>query len=210
MGAAPKGAGRLLGGGGRNCCCAASRRASCCRSRGGWPIDVGSAASTVAEPAASASASSPASDILRMKRDEGGAGTKCQNWRLQQVNEVKAKRADFWGVNALLDRVEGRKCNSRPGKRADTAEKRSKRAGWPPRGTRRDVQGVQRCHPLQVHYVLRGPMRRDPAHLFSSAWQAGESKRADRRRRRLYFYSRSAISRSAAHLETEETPLLLW
>ena len=46
----------------------------------------------------------------------------------------------------------------------------------------------------------RGPIRRDPAHLFSSAWQAGESKRADRKRRRLYFYSRSAISRSAAHL----------
>jgi hypothetical protein len=40
--------------------------------------------------------------------------------------------------------------------------------------------------------------------------KAGESKRADRRRRRQYFDSRSAISRSAAHLETEETPLLLW
>ena len=40
--------------------------------------------------------------------------------------------------------------------------------------------------------------------------KAGESNRADRRRRRLYFYSRSAISRPAAHLETVETPLLLW
>jgi hypothetical protein len=40
--------------------------------------------------------------------------------------------------------------------------------------------------------------------------KAGETKRADRRRRLLYFYSSSAISRSAAHLETEETPLLLW
>jgi hypothetical protein len=42
------------------------------------------------------------------------------------------------------------------------------------------------------------------------SWQAGESKRADRKRRRLYFYTRSAISRSAAHRETAETPLLLW
>jgi hypothetical protein len=40
--------------------------------------------------------------------------------------------------------------------------------------------------------------------------KAGESKRADRRRRRLCFYSSSTISRSVAHLETEETPLLLW
>ena len=50
--------------------------------------------------------------------------------------------------------------------------------------------------------------------LMSRGWvvgrgKAGESKRTDRRRRRLYFYSRSAISRSAAHLETEETPLSL-
>ncbi len=114
---------------------------------------------------------------------------KISKWARQGCNEVRAERADFWGVNAILGRVEGRKCNSRPGKRADTAKKRPKRAGWPPRRTRSDVRGVQRCHPLQV---------------------ADESKRADRKRRRLYFYSRSAISRSAAHLETEETPLLLW
>ena len=46
--------------------------------------------------------------------------------------------------------------------------------------------------------------------MFSSAWrQAGESKRADRKRRLLYFFSLSTISRSAAHRETAETPLLL-
>jgi hypothetical protein len=33
--------------------------------------------------------------------------------------------------------------------------------------------------------------------------EAGLSKRADRERRRLYFYSRSAISRSAAHRANE-------
>ena len=77
---------------------------------------------------------------------------------------------------------------------------RSKRRGTAAEDPPRRTKEAQRSHPLQVHYVLRGPIRRDPAHLFSSAWQAGESKRADRKRRRLYFYSRSAISRSAAHL----------
>ena len=128
-------------------------------------------ASTTLETASTTRYKFPNSATSILRRQKGGS-------------RVRARENQWWATE---------KGRIRPEKPVEGAE-------GPPRRSRRRTKGAQRSHPLQVHYVLRGPIRRDPAHLFSSAWQAGESKRADRKRRRLYFYSRSAISRSAAHL----------
>ena len=115
----------------------------------------------------------------------------------------------------------GRECNSRPIKYAETAEKRTKLGGWPqlkPAATSKGCRGATLCKFTTYSAGRYDGIPRTCSRLRGKAGlrtcsrlrgKAGESKRADRRRRRLYFTA-STISRSVAHLETEETPLLLW
>jgi hypothetical protein len=158
-------------------------------------------ASPVAAPSATAPSPVPTSVILHRKQERiEGPGAKVQNWRRQVCNEVRAEGADFGGGNAILDPANAR---IRPKNGRDAPVGRRGK----PAATSKGCRGATLCK-----FTTYSAGRYDgiPRTCSRLRGKVGESKRADRRRRLLYFYSRSAISRSAAHLETEETPLLLW
>ena len=126
-------------------------------------------------------------------------GIKVQNWRRQVFNKVRAKRAYFWGVNAILDPSNTRRLpkngrNSPVGRRGNPPQ-RPRGAEVPPsasslRTQRADTTG---SHALALVCVAKQARANE---LIAE----GDG----------YSFQASTISRSVAHLETEETPLLLW
>jgi hypothetical protein len=64
-------------------------------------------ASQVAAPSATPSSTVPKlfvhHDVRSREELIKGPGIKVQNWRRQVFNKVRAKQANFWGVNAILD-----------------------------------------------------------------------------------------------------------
>jgi hypothetical protein len=73
---------------------------------------------------------------------------------------------------------------------------------------------VERCHNVPLRrgmdrQLVATTPRADTtgSRALSSAWRQARDEKGDRERRRLYLYSRSAISRSAAHDETRRRHL---
>lgn len=185
------------------------RRASCCRSRDDCPsgvVSVAPRASPMVVPSAVASAPGPTSDILRRTSSEGGAGTKFQMGGVSR----STKRANLGGVNAILGRVEGRKCNSRPGERADSAENgRNAPVGHrgEPAATTEGCRGATLCK-----FTTYSAGRYDGIPRTCSRLR-GKQARANELIAKGDGYTFIAAPRSPdlRHTEqTEETPLVLW
>jgi len=172
-------------------------------------------ASPVAAPSATPSSPVPTlfvhHDVRSREELIKGPGIKVQNWRRQVFNKVRAKRAYFWGVNAILDPSNTRRRpkngrNSPVGCRGNPPQ-RPRGAEVPPsasslRTPRADTTGSRAlalvCVAKQACALA----------LVCVAKQARANEliaEGD-----SYSFTASTISRSGAHLETEETPLLLW